>query len=43
MELRFFVPGEIDMDMLSPPIHPVMRKYLKEVLSAIPAGQNTGV
>ena len=27
-ELRFFDPAEIDMDMISPPIRTVMRKYL---------------
>lgn len=27
-ELAFFAPDEIDMDMISPPIRPVMEKYL---------------
>jgi len=29
-ELRFFDPGELTMDMISPPIRPVMAKYLEE-------------
>ena len=29
-ELRFFDPEEITMDMISPPIRPVMRRYLAE-------------
>ncbi len=29
-ELRFFDPGEIVMEMISPPIRPVMEKYLHE-------------
>lgn len=28
-ELRFFDPGEITLDMISPPIRPVMAKYLE--------------
>ena len=27
-ELRFFAPSEIDLDMISPPIRPVIHKYL---------------
>lgn len=27
-ELRFFSPDEIDLDMISPPIRPVMKRYL---------------
>ena len=30
-ELRFFAPEEITMEMLSPPIRPVFRKYLQAV------------
>ncbi len=30
-ELRFFAPKEITMEMLSPPIRPVFRKYLQAV------------
>lgn len=30
-ELRFFQPDEIDMEMISPPIRPVMRKYLERI------------
>ena len=30
-ELRFFAPEEITMEMLSPPIRPVFRKYLQTV------------
>ena len=29
-ELRFFAPEEISLDMISPPIRPVFRKYLAE-------------
>jgi len=29
-ELRYFDPAEITMDMISPPIRPVMKKYLEE-------------
>ena len=29
-ELRFFDPGEITRDMISPPIRPVVRKYLEQ-------------
>lgn len=28
-ELRFFAPEEIDLEMISPPIRPVMRRYLE--------------
>ena len=30
-ELRFFAPSEITLDMISPPIRPVFRKYLEQV------------
>ena len=30
-ELRFFYPYEIDLDMISPPIRPVLREYLSGV------------
>ena len=29
-ELRFFDPSEIDIDMISPPIRPVLRRYLEQ-------------
>lgn len=29
-ELRFFPPEEIDMDMICPPIRPVLRRYLEQ-------------
>lgn len=29
-ELRFFAPGELTLDMISPPIRPVLRRYLEE-------------
>ncbi len=29
-ELRFFRPEEISLDMISPPIRPVLRKYLEQ-------------
>lgn len=29
-ELRFFAPEEITLDMISPPIRPVFRKYLEQ-------------
>jgi len=29
-ELRFFAPSEITLDMISPPIRPVFRKYLEQ-------------
>lgn len=29
-DLRFFEPGDIKLDMISPPIRPVFRKYLTE-------------
>ena len=29
-ELRFFSPEEIDLDMISPPIRPVLRRYLEQ-------------
>ncbi|MBQ6661894.1 MAG: NUDIX domain-containing protein [Lachnospiraceae bacterium] len=32
--IRFFAPEEITLDMISPPIRPVIRKYLKEVSDA---------
>ncbi len=35
-ELRFFDPGEITPDMISPPIRPVIREFLKK----IPQDQN---
>lgn len=28
-EIRFFLPNEIDLDLISPPIRPVIREYLK--------------
>lgn len=34
-ELRFFDPGEIDLNMISPPIRPVMDRYLRKY-----AGEN---
>ena len=33
-ELRFFAPSEIDIDMISPPIRPVLRRYLEQVRKA---------
>ena len=30
-EVRFFAPEEIKLEMISPPIRPVFRKYLQEV------------
>lgn len=30
-ELRFFDPEEIDIEMISPPIRPVLRHYLEEI------------
>ncbi len=30
-ELRFFSPGEIDLEMISPPIRPVLRQYLSRI------------
>jgi 8-oxo-dGTP pyrophosphatase MutT (NUDIX family) len=30
-EVRFFAPKEIKLEMISPPIRPVFRKYLQEV------------
>ena len=32
-ELRYFAPEEISMDMISPPIRPVFRKYLEQYRS----------
>mgnify|MGYP002870131435 CR=1 FL=1 len=29
-ELRFFARGELTLDMISPPIRPVLRRYLEE-------------
>ena len=29
-ELRFFAPVEIDLDMISKPIRPVLRRYLEQ-------------
>ena len=29
-ELCFFAPSQIDMDMISPPIRPVLRKYIEQ-------------
>ena len=29
-ELRFFAPSEIDIEMISPPIRPVLRRYLEQ-------------
>lgn len=29
-ELRFFAPEEIDLDMICPPIRPVLRRYLEQ-------------
>ena len=29
-DLRFFAPEEIDIDMISPPIRPVLRRYLEQ-------------
>ena len=29
-ELRFFRPEDIDLDMISPPIRPVLRRYLEQ-------------
>ncbi len=33
-ELRFFAPSEINIDMISPPIRPVLRRYLEQVRKA---------
>lgn len=30
-ELRFFDPREIDLEMISPPIRPVLKRYLSQV------------
>lgn len=32
-EIRFFRPDEIDLSEISPPIRPVMRKYIKEKIT----------
>lgn len=32
-EIRFFTPDEIDLSEISPPIRPVMRKYIKEKIT----------
>ena len=31
-ELRFFAPEDIDLDMISPPIRPVLRRYLEQCI-----------
>ena len=30
-ELRFFAPEEIDLEMISPPIRPVLRRYIEQL------------
>ncbi|MCR5846998.1 MAG: NUDIX domain-containing protein [Lachnospiraceae bacterium] len=32
-EIRFFTPDEIDLSEISPPIRPVMRKYIEEKIT----------
>ena len=40
-ELRFFDPEEISMDMISPPIRPVIRRYLNEYTDSMKRGDAT--
>ena len=34
-ELRYFAPEEIDLDNISPPIRPVIKKYLEYIKTAV--------